>query len=161
MNNAGWRKGLWVLLTMTAWHSTVWADGPISIEDPWVRDAPPHAEMSAAYLIILNHSDQEQTLLGISSPQFQKVEIHKTQMAGGQVHMQRLDKVAIAAHGSLEFKPGAYHLMMIHPAGTFKKGDMVELRLRFKDESQLTVQAQIRESAEQAPAHDHHDMMME
>ena len=104
-------------------------------------------------------------MLGVSSPQFQKVEIHNTTMADGQVHMQREDEVAIAAHGSLEFKPGAYHLMMIHPVGTLKKGDMVELRLRFKDASQLTVQAQIRESAEEAPAHDHHgmmhDMMME
>ena len=160
MTDKGWLKGLWIVLAMLACQTVAAADESITIENPWVRDAPPHAEMSAAYLTIMNHSGRTQTLAAISSPQFQKVEVHRTQMVNGQVRMQREDNVTVAAHGSLEFKPGGYHLMLIHPLHELKTGDMVELRLQFKDSQPLTVQAPIRESAAQPHSHDMHDMNM-
>lgn len=158
MNKAGWQTGLWILLGITAWQSACWADEAISVENAWVREAPPHAETSAAYLTIRNNSDQGRTLLGITSPQFQKAEIHNTQMADGQVRMQRQDKVAIAPHGSLEFNPGGYHLMLINPLHPLKEGDMVELRLQFNEVPRLTVQAPIRKSEETKDSHQGHGM---
>ena len=139
-------------------QSLAWADASISIENAWVRDAPPHAEMSAGYLTILNHSGKTQTLTSVSSPQFQKVEVHKTEMVNGQVRMLREDNVTVPAHGSVEFKPGGYHLMLIHPQHELKLGDQVELRLLFKGSQPLTVDAQIREAAETMPSHDMHKM---
>lgn len=160
MNKRKWPEAWWLLLGMIACQSVVWADESITVENAWVRDASPHAEMSAAYLTIMNHSAQAQTLTSVSSPQFQQAEVHKTQMVNGQVHMQREDNVTVPAHGSLEFKPGEYHLMLIHPVHALKEGDMVELRLQFKGARQLTVQAPIRESAEEAHPHDMDDMKM-
>ena len=158
MNKTGRQAVLWVLLGTTTWLSACWADETISVEKPWVREAPPHAETSAAYLTIQNNSAQEQTLLDISSPQFQKAEIHSTQLADGQVRMQQQDKVTIAPHGDLEFKPGAYHLMLIHPLHPLKEGDMVELRLQFNEVPRLTVQAPIRKSEETKDSHQGHGM---
>jgi periplasmic copper chaperone A len=162
MNNRAWLGTLWVLAGMIICQAAAWADDPVMVENAWVRDAPPHAEMSAAYLTIMNHSAQTQTLAAVSSPQFQKVEVHRTVMVNGQVRMRREDNVTVPAHGSLEFKPGGYHLMLIHPLHALKEGDMVELRLQFKDAQPLTIQAQIRESAEEAHPHDMdmHDMKM-
>ena len=147
-----------LLAGMVIAQSLAWADASISIENAWVRDAPPHAEMSAGYLTILNHSTQTQTLTSVSSPQFQKVEVHKTEMVNGQVRMLREDNVTVPAHGSVEFKPGGYHLMLIHPQHELKLGDQVELRLLFKGSQPLTVDAQIREAAETMPSHDMHKM---
>jgi len=158
MTNRGWPKLMGLLAGMMIFQSVVWADGSISIENAWVRDAPPHAEMSAGYLTIMNHSAQAQTLTSVSSPQFQKVEAHKTEMVNGQVRMLREDNVTVPAHGSMEFKPGGYHLMLIHPLHELKLGDRVELHLQFKGSQPLTVEAQIREAAEKMPPHDMHKM---
>ena len=158
MTNRGWLKGLGLLVGMMIFQSAAWADESISIENAWVRDAPPHAEMSAGYLTIMNHSAQAQTLTAISSPQFQKVEAHKTEMVNGQVRMLREDNVTVPAHGRLEFKPGGYHLMLIHPLHELKKGDRVELRLQFNGAQPMTVEAQIRETEEEMPPHDMHKM---
>ena len=154
---------LWGVLACILGQTVAWADSSVIINNAWVRDAPPHAEMSAAYLTIMNHSDQARTLKAISSPQFQKAEVHRTQLVNGQVRMQRASDVTVAAHGSLEFKPGSYHLMLIHPLQELKLGDVVELRLQFKDAQSLTVHAPIRESADETPSHDMgtmHDMNM-
>jgi copper(I)-binding protein len=163
MTSRGWPKGLGLLVGMMIFQSAAWADASVSIENAWVRDAPPHAEMSAGYLTIMNHSAQTQTLTSVSSPQFQKVEAHKTEMVNGQVRMLREDSVTVPAHGSVEFKPGGYHLMLIHPLHELKTGDRVELRLQFKGSQSLTVDAQIREAAEEMPSdnrHKMHDMNM-
>jgi len=163
MTSRGWPKGLGLLVGMMIFQSAAWADASVSIENAWVRDAPPHAEMSAGYLTIMNHSAQTQTLTSVSSPQFQKVEAHKTEMVNGQVRMLREDNVTVPAHGSVEFKPGGYHLMLIHPLHELKTGDRVELRLQFKGSQPLTVDAQIREAAEEMPSdnrHKMHDMNM-
>ena len=156
-------QGLWGMLVLLFYQSIAAADSSLMIENPWVRDSPPHAAMSAAYLTIMNHSDQAQVLETVTSPQFQKAEVHRTELMDGQVHMQREDNVSVAAHGSLEFKPGGYHLMLIHPLQALKLGDTVELRLQFKDAPSLTVLAPIRESADETPPHDMgnmHDMNM-
>jgi len=106
MTDSGWLKGLWLLVAMSACLSVAAADASITIDDPWVRDAPPHAEMSAAYMTIMNTSGRTRTLATVSSPQFQKVEVHRTQVVNGRVRMLRENSVTVAAHGSLEFKPG-------------------------------------------------------
>ena len=158
MTSRGWPRVMGLLAGMVIAQSLAWADASISIENAWVRDAPPHAEMSAGYLTILNHSAQAQTLTSVSSPQFQKVEAHRTEMVDGQVRMLREDNVTVPAHGSLEFKPGGYHLMLIHPLHELKLGDRVELHLQFKGSQPLSVDAQIREAAEEMPPHDMHKM---
>ena len=163
MNRNGHPKTLWMMLAMLFCHTVAHADSAIMVENAWVRDAPPNAEMNAGYLTITNHSNHTLTLEAVSSPQFKKVEVHRTQMINGQVRMERISDVTIVAHGSLDFKPGAYHLMLIHPVQALKLGDTVELRLQFKEAENLTVHAPIRESAEEAPSHDMgnmHDMNM-
>lgn len=163
MTNRKLSRGIGILLGVIVCQSAAWADDAISIENAWVRDAPPHAEMSAGYLTIENHSAQTRTLTSLSSPQFKKVEAHKTEIVNGQVRMTREDKVIIPAHGSLKFEPGGYHLMLIHPLHELNKGDKVELRLQFKDAPPMAIHAPIRESAEEISPHDMgnmHDMNM-
>ena len=158
MTNRGWPKALDLLVGMMIFQSVTWADASITIKNAWVRDTPLHAEMSAGYLTIMNHSAQTQTLTSVSSPQFQKVETHKTEMVNGQVRMLREENVTVPAHGHLEFKPGGYHLMLIHPLHELKLGDRVELHLQFKGSQPLAVDAQIREAAEEMPHQDMHMM---
>ena len=137
----------------------IWsASDTLTVSNAWVREAPPHAEVSAAYLTLHNPGSQTQTLTDVSSPQFQRVEIHTTRMMNGQVHMQRVAEVSIAAHDSVELKPGGYHLMLINPQHTLKSGDIIELTLHFKSAPQITMQAPIRNAEQEEEPHHHHDM---
>ena len=58
----------------------------------------------------------------------------------------------------LEFKPGAYHLMLMQPLHTLKAGDKVELTLTFANASPITVQAPVRNADNDEEAPHHHDM---
>lgn len=53
-----------------------------------------------------------------------------TTMAGA-MEMQPVDKVAIPAHGKVEFKPGGYHVMLTGLTKPLKDGDSFALRLTF------------------------------
>lgn len=124
----------------------------ITIHDAWVRAAPPGATVLAAYLIIDNHSAKEQVLSGASSPQFDSVEIHRTEVKNGVASMSAQPRVTIAAHGTLSFEPNGYHLMLIGPRQALHAGDHVELQLRFDGQTAQTIHAPVR--ADDAPAAD-------
>ncbi len=150
--------GSCLALAAIIWSAAGYADDAMTVSDAWVREAPPHVEVNAAYFTLHNPGAQAHTLTGVSSPQFQRVEIHATRMMNGQVHMQRMAEVAVAAHSSVEFKPGEYHLMLKQPRRLLKAGDTIELTLKFKDALQITVKAPIRNGQEDGESHHHHDM---
>ena len=145
-------------LATVLWSAAGYADEAMTVSGAWVREAPSHAEVSAAYLTIHNPSTQTHTLTGVGSPQFQRAEIHSTRMINGQMHMQKLAEVAVAAQGTLEFKPGEYHIMLIQPLHPLKTGDIIEMTLQFKDGTHIAVQAPIRNSEEKDSEPHHHDM---
>jgi periplasmic copper chaperone A len=132
----------------------------IAVHDAWVRAAPPGATVLAAYLTIDNHSASAQALSGASSPQFERVEIHRTEIKNGVASMSAQPRVAIPAHGTLSFAPDGYHLMLIGPRKALHTGDHVELRMQFDGHPPQLIHAPVR--ADAAPADDmmqqhHHD----
>jgi len=151
------------MLVMVTWSAASFPDETLTVSNAWVREAPPKAEVNAAYLTIHNQTNQAHKLVGASSPQFQKIELHEMKMVNGQARMQRLEKLAIEAHGSVELNPGGYHLMLIKPLQPLTAGGTVELVLQFDDAPQITVQAPIRKAddADETPhRHDMQDMKM-
>lgn len=140
------------------WSTFGYADGTLTVGGAWVSEAPPHAEVNAAYLTLHNPDEHSHILESVSSPQFQRVEIHATRVTNGQVHMQRMNSVIVAAHGDLKFKPGEYHLMLIQPLHPPKLGDTIELKLTFKDASAITVRAPVRSRDDNDKPQLHTDM---
>ena len=118
----------------------------IMVQDPWVQEAPPTAKVNAGYMVLENHSGQAQVLTGASSPAFERVEIHSTEISGGMARMIRQESLEIPAHGSFEFKPGAYHFMLINAKHAPKAGGKVQLMLTFADGSQTHVTAEVRKA---------------
>ena len=146
-------------LLFTAPGLTLAADD-IVVHDVWVRAAPPGATVLAAYLNIDNRSASAQALSGASSPQFDSVEIHRTEIKNGVASMSAQPRVAIPAHGSLSFEPNGYHLMLIGPHKALHAGDHVELHVQFDGQPDQLIHAPVR--ADDAPAddmthHHHHD----
>lgn len=132
----------------------------IAVHDAWIPAAPPGATVLAAYLTIDNHTATAQTLSGASSPQFESIEMHRTEIKNGVASMSAEPRIAIPAHGTLRFAPNGYHLMLIGPRRALHAGDHVELRVRFDGQPTQLIHAPVR--AADAPAddmmqHHHHD----
>ena len=102
---------------------------PITIQNAWVREAPPNASAMAGYLTITNSTEQDRILTFAKSKQFNVVEMHRTVIKDGVAKMRRHEEITIPAGESLEFKPGDFHLMLMSPKSEFKENDEVTVTL--------------------------------
>jgi len=82
-------------------------------------------------MTISNNSTHKVSLEKASSPEFKKIEIHRTEMHEGMAQMMRQSHLQIEAQGNVVLKPGSYHLMLMEPIRPFKADDKVQLHLRF------------------------------
>jgi periplasmic copper chaperone A len=125
--------------------SLAWAnEQSLQINDPWVREAPPVAEVLAAFMIIKNPSSTEKVLTTVTAPAFDTVEIHRMIMDDGMMKMQAQPQLVIAANSERVLKPGGFHLMLIGRKQPLKAGDKVELTLKFADGEEMTIKAPVR-----------------
>ncbi len=120
----------------------------VMVDNAWIRDAPPGAAALAGYMTLMNKSDKPKTLVSASSPAFSKVMLHRTVMDEGMAKMLHQQQIEIPAHGSINFEPNGYHLMLMKPKHQFKAGDKVEITLEFKDGSTLMVTYEVRAGME-------------
>ena len=104
----------------------------LAINDLQVVAAAPGRKATVAYLSINNQGGSPAVLTGASSPQFKRVEFHETVVNDGIARMQALSAVTIDANRSIEFAPGARHLMLLEPVKLLLPGDEVTLQFYFE-----------------------------
>jgi copper(I)-binding protein len=136
-------RTLWVGAWLALW-STIAAAGDLSVSGAWVAEAPPGARLMAGYLRIANEGPGSVLLVGVVSPDFERVELHRTEVKEGVARMVHQSKLPIAPHGALVFEPGGQHLMLIGPRRILQRGDRVRLTLSFDDGTVLDSMAEVR-----------------
>jgi periplasmic copper chaperone A len=136
------------------WTLTALAD-PLTVSGAWVREGPPTTAVLAAYMQIDNTSAQDQTLVGASSPQFETVEIHRTEIVDGVARMLQQERLVIPAGGGVTLEPGGLHLMLIQSQQPLAQGDQVTIRLRLDDGTEIPVDAEVRKAEAEGMDHDH------
>ncbi len=60
--------------------------------------------------------------------------------------MQPIARLEIPAGGTVELKPGSYHIMLIDLTQELKVGDKIEITLKFEKAGEVKVTAEVRES---------------
>jgi len=146
------RFAVGVMLMMTCLLAV--ADSTIVVRDAWVREAPPGAAVLAAYFTLENTGTKEDKLVAVRCPDFDKIEIHATEIRAGVARMIALDALPIPPHAVVKLAPGGYHIMLHHPRRALAAGMSVKLELRFDSGAQLTVVVPVRR-AESGAAHHH------
>lgn len=76
------------------------------------------------------------------------VELHETSKRGGMIQMRRISQIDIPANGSVELKPGSYHVMLMELEKELTAGTTETLTLSFSDKSQMTVEASVGDLSE-------------
>ena len=141
----------------------VLAGNDIMVSDAWVREAPPNATVLAGFMVIKNHSNKKRSLVKVSSSGFGKAELHRTVHKDGMAKMMHQKKIDIPANGSVAFKPGDYHIMLMKPKKSYKAGDHINIDLGFNDGLKMTVKYTVRKgmgmkNGEKMMDHSKHDM---
>ena len=136
-------KALVMAVLLYGWSLPATADPAILVENAWVREAPPGAQMMSAYMTLKNTGPDDIVLASVGSPAFTMVMLHKSVIVDGIARMSHQDDLLIPAGGSVELKPGSFHLMMPAPDERLRSGDRVEFNLIFADGSTTRVQADV------------------
>ena len=131
-------------LILSVWSLLTVAESTLQVEDAWVREAPPNAHMMAAYMTLMNRGAGDAVLTQVDSPAFGHVMLHKSEVANGVARMIHQHEIVIPAHGSVELRPGSFHLMMPAPDKRLVEGDRVDFVLTFSNGDTIRVQADVR-----------------
>ena len=129
------------------------ADNVIVVRDAWVREAPPGASVLAAYFTLENPGSKADKLVAVLSPDFDKIEIHATEIRDGVARMVALDALPIPPQAVVKLAPGGYHLMLHQPRRALAAGMSIKLELRFESGAHLTVVAPVRRAESRAMHH--------
>ena len=130
--------------------------GGIKVTEPWARNAPKTAGAGAAYMVIQNTGSAADAVVGGTSPVAKAVEVHETYVVNSampdasagtgsvMMGMRKIDRLEIPAGGSVELKPGSYHLMLIDLTQELKAGEKIEITLKFEKAGDVKVSAEVR-----------------
>ncbi|MBD1580918.1 copper chaperone PCu(A)C [Pseudoalteromonas sp. S16_S37] len=129
----------------------------LQLNNAKIRQFLPSAKSTAAYFSLANHSDKQRVLKSALISKMGRVEMHEHVHQNGMMRMQQVNEIAIAAHSSIEFKPGGYHLMAFEPAEELKKDEQLSLTLLFANGEQVTASLQVvsLQDEMQQKGHDH------
>jgi len=132
------------ILIMQSFLITAIADETIVVSDARVRAGPPTAKVLAAYMKIMNKSDESRKLTAVSSSWFNKVEMHKTEIHEGIMNMVLQKYLEIPAKGLLKLEPGGYHLMLMNLKSVPQEGEQVDMELHFDNGQTVHISVPVR-----------------
>lgn len=123
---------------------------PVSISGPWARVTAPEAKTSAAYMTIASKDGDVLTKASVPASIAGMAQLHGTTTSGESMSamkgMKEVEKIDVPAGGSVQLKPGGYHIMLMELAKPIAAGDTVPVTLTFEQAGEVTVDAVARES---------------
>ena len=135
---------LTLLLLSTAPFATFAASPLLTVDDPYVRLAPPGAQTTGAFMLIKNSGSADCKLVKAESPVAKIVELHNHVNENGVMKMRQVQSIDVKANGQAELKPGGYHIMLINMEKELKEGDVVPITLSCDDGSKTRIEAPVR-----------------
>lgn len=115
----------------------------VSVQDPYVRLAPPNAPATGAFMVIKNGGDKEVKVVKADNPASKTTELHTHINDNGVMKMRPVPSIDIQAGGEAVLKPGSLHVMMIGLKAPLNEGDVVPITLTFDDGSTKQVDAKV------------------
>lgn len=131
--------------------------GSITINDAWIREAPPGMMMLAGYMVVNNSSDEARAIVSASGADFGYIELHRSMIKDGMARMIPQENIPVPAQGSVELKPGDYHLMLMEPKKALKAGEESSLTIVMDNGETITLAVPVRKAeGGMQMNHEHH-----
>ena len=112
------------------------------ISDAYARSAGPLAKAGAAYMKIMNHSDESDRLIGVQSDIAKKTELHThLKDDNGVIRMVRIDEgIEIGSMKEHRLVRGGQHIMFMGLKEAFKTGKIIPVTLFFEIAGEVGVE---------------------
>ena len=122
--------------------SSIVSAGQIVISDAYARSAGPLAKAGAAYMKIMNHSDESDRLIGVQSDIAKKTELHThLKDDNGVIRMVRIDEgIEIGSMKEHRLVRGGQHIMFMGLKEAFKTGKIIPVTLFFEIAGEVGVE---------------------
>jgi len=117
----------------------------IMVKDAYARAATPFAKTGAAFMMIMNHSDQDDRLINATAGVAKRVELHTHKdMGEGVMQMMHVPEgFTVAAGEMLMLQRGGKHVMMMGLTETFDQDKVIEITLTFEKAGELVVEVPV------------------
>ena len=117
--------------------------GALKVGHPWTRAMVPAQATAAGYLSVQNTGKVADRLLGATTPEAARVEMHVSRIEKDIAKMREVKAFDIVPGDTLKLEPGGAHLMLVAPKRVFKAGERVPLTLRFERAGELNVELSV------------------
>ena len=111
----------------------------LSVVDARVQATIPGVKVSSGYLTLLNSSDKEIVITGVSTDVAQHTELHRMFMRDNRMAMRKVEQVVVPANGRFEFAPDGFHLMLTQLNKRLVAGETISLELEEASGARHTV----------------------
>ena len=88
---------------------------PLVASDVTVTKPRPGVQVAAGYMSLSNNTTQTITITGVTSPEFESVEMHESALEDGIARMYPLAELTILSGMTVTLEPGGKHLMLMQP----------------------------------------------
>jgi copper(I)-binding protein len=131
--------------------------GSIVIDHPWSRQTPEGAKVAGGFLTLTNNGAAADRLVGVTSSISMRGEIHEMAVDDkGVMTMREVEGgIEIPAGGTVELKPGSFHLMFMGLNARPVEGEAFTATLEFETAGKVEVEFAV-EAMGGAPKHDGH-----
>ncbi|MFN8061660.1 MAG: copper chaperone PCu(A)C [Vicinamibacterales bacterium] len=116
----------------------------IVVRDAWISEASTVQKGTGAFLVIENHTSSPVSLVSGDVPGVGVVELHTMKVENERMSMVPVKDIVVPANGSVELKPGSFHMMLFNLSTAFEPGSTSTVTLRFSNGVAKTVTAQVR-----------------
>ncbi|WP_255531315.1 copper chaperone PCu(A)C [Polynucleobacter sp. UK-Gri1-W3] len=130
--------GLAMILSSQVYAQAVKVDA-VSVSDAYTRATVPGQKVAGGFLKIQNKGNTPDQLISASSPSAGDIQLHEMAMEGNVMKMRQVKDIAVPANGSVELKPGGYHLMFLDLKGPFVAGETIPVKLKFAKSGDVEV----------------------
>ena len=134
--------GLTIFFDAQVWAQTTKVES-VAVSGAYTRATAPGQQVAGGFMKIDNKGNVADQLVSASSPAAGEVQLHEMAMDGNVMRMRQVKDIAVPAGGSVELKPGGYHLMFLNLKGPFVAGETVPVKLKFAKAGELEVKFSI------------------
>ncbi|MBX3035436.1 MAG: copper chaperone PCu(A)C [Anaerolineales bacterium] len=146
-----WKVGGIFLLMLFTLIACATGEG-VEPHEAWVRSAK-QGEITAVYLILHNHTNVDDALIGVSTDVAEAAELHLSEVNNDVMTMAPQERIEIPAGGEVALESGEYHIMLIGLKKDLQIGDEITITLHFENYPDVTVTVPVKDSAEEHQSH--------
>lgn len=128
------------LLAATPFSQTYAAD----VIDGWARASmTQNAKNGAAYMMITNPTDKDDTLVSVSSEVAEHTEVHSMTFEEGVMRMNEVEALEIPAGETVKLEPGGYHIMLMGLKEPLRVGNKFDIIMTFENSGEQVVPVEV------------------